>query len=117
MHTHPEMVGGPGRFDTLLMAEAGGKLVSKVGAEGYLGIGVLPGVMAPGSPGLGVALKIADGDGFGRARGAVALSILSQLGILSAAELTPLAAFGPVRSVTNRRNLTVGKMRPIYKLN
>lgn len=117
MYTHPEMVGGPGRFDTLLMAEAGGKLVSKVGAEGFLGIGILPGVVAPGSPGLGIALKIADGDGFGRARGSAALSILSQLGVLSAAELRPLAEFGPVKAVTNRRNLTVGEMRPIYKLN
>ena len=49
MMAHPEMVGGPGRFDTLLMQTLNGRVVSKGGAEGYEGMGVLPGAIGPGS--------------------------------------------------------------------
>ena len=59
------MVGGPGRFDTEVMQAAKGRVIAKAGAEGYEGIGLLPGAAGAGSPGMGVAIKIADGDGFG----------------------------------------------------
>jgi L-asparaginase II len=116
MTAHPFMVGGPNRFDTQLMALAEGKIVIKAGAEGYEGIGILPGALGPGSPGLGVALKISDGDGYGRARAAVSLEVLHQLGVLTPDQLEALAQFGPRRPVKNWRKLDVGEMRPVFEL-
>jgi L-asparaginase II len=116
MMTHPEMVGGPGRFDTRLMQTAEGRIVSKGGAEGYQAIGIMPGVMNPASPGVGIAIKISDGDLKGRAIGAVSLEVLRQLGVLSASELELLAEFGPVFPLSNFRKYTVGVGRPNLKL-
>lgn len=116
MTTHPEMVGGPERFDTALMKTAAGRVVVKAGAEGFEGIGILPGALGPGSGALGIAIKISDGDGYGRARGAVSLEILRQLGVFSAEELQKLDAFGPSRPIRNWRKLLVGEMRPTFDL-
>ena len=88
----------------------------KAGAEGFEGIGILPGALGPGSSALGIALKISDGDGYGRARGAVALEILRQLGVFSEEELKQLDAFGPSREIKNWRKLVVGEMRPTFDL-
>jgi L-asparaginase II len=116
MTAHPEMVGGPERFDTELMKTAGGRVVVKAGAEGFEGIGILPGALGRGSSALGIALKISDGDGYGRARGAVVLEILRQLGVFSGDELSRLEAFGPSRAIKNWRKLVVGEMRPTFDL-
>ena len=62
MSSYPEMVAGPGEFDTMLMEAGDGKFVSKGGAEGYQGLAVAPGVLSPNSPGIGIAIKISDGD-------------------------------------------------------
>ncbi len=112
MMSHPEMVAGPDRFDTLLMQAAAGHIVAKGGAEGYQAVGVLPGVLAAESPGIGIAIKISDGDSNDRARTGVALSILKTLGALDDAQLTQLAAFGPVKQIYNYRKLHTGKSRP-----
>jgi L-asparaginase II len=117
MTAYPEMVGGPGRFDTEVMQAAKGRVIAKAGAEGYEGIGIVPGSAGPGSPGMGVALKIADGDGYGRARSAVALELLRQLGVLSSDELELMSHHGPVRPVRNWRKLEVGEMHPVFSLN
>ena len=55
MMAHPELVAGTGRLDTIVMQGWPGKVLVKVGAEG---------VFAAALPtlGLGVALKVADGD-------------------------------------------------------
>lgn len=116
MTSHPGMVGGPGRFDTRLMEVARGRLLAKGGAEGYQGLGLLPGGRGPASPALGIAFKISDGDPTGRARPAVALEILRQLGALSPAELEALADFGPTLPVRNWRKLQVGQGRPAFRL-
>ena len=117
MMAHPDMVGGPDEFDTTLMQIAGGRLVAKGGAEGFQGMALLPGALGPGSSGLGIAIKISDGDGYHRAKAAVSLEILRQLGLFSAAELDSLQSFGPTRAVTNWRKLVVGEMRPVFDLN
>jgi L-asparaginase II len=116
MMAHPDMVGGPGRFDTLLMQTLNGRVVSKGGAEGYEGMGILPGVLGPGSGALGIALKISDGDGYGRAVSAVSMEVLRQLGIFSPNELETLNPFRPKRAVQNWRGLVVGEMRPVFDL-
>jgi L-asparaginase II len=117
MMAHPDMVGGPGRFDTLLMEAAQGRIVVKGGAEGYMGMAVMPGAINADSPALGIAMKISDGDGRGRARPAVCLEILRQLGALSPGELKSLAEFGPIGDVRNRRgDLIVGQQSPAFTL-
>jgi L-asparaginase II len=116
MIRHPEMVAGPGKFDTLIMTAANGKLISKGGAEGYQAIGILPGVLGPDSPGLGIAIKISDGDLRGRARPAVALEILTHLGVLTLDEAETLADLGPIFPIYNWRKILIGEARPAFKL-
>jgi L-asparaginase II len=116
MTNNPDMVGGPGKMDTRLMEVAGGRLVAKGGAEGYQGIGLMPGALGNESPAVGIALKIADGDARGRISRSVALEILRQLGALSPLELELLAEFGPTIILTNWRKLTVGQGRPTFTM-
>lgn len=116
MMAHPDMVGGPDRFDTDLMRAFDGRLLSKAGAEGYQGIGLLPGALGSGSQAVGIALKIADGDGRGWASGAVSLEVLRQLGALSEKEAEAMRAHGPQRAVTNWRGLEVGMAEPVFDL-
>jgi len=115
MINHPVMVAGPGKFDTELMQVADGKVFSKGGAEGYQIIGVMPGAIREGSPGLGIAIKIADGDPTGRARASVSLTILSGLGVLDEGDLVQLPDFGNI-PVTNWRKLAVGEIRPTFSV-
>jgi L-asparaginase II len=103
MMNHPELIGGSERLDTKLMQAAPGKLISKVGADGVWLCGVLPCERWP--TGLGIALKIADGDDH-RARPVVAVEILRQLGVLSTDDLTD---FSPM-PVKNRRGDVVGRI-------
>jgi L-asparaginase II len=117
MTTYPEMVSGPGRFDTLLMQAAQGRLLAKGGAEGYQAIGLFPGAIRPGSPALGIVTKIADGDARGLARSAVALEVLRQLGALSTDALATLSSFGPQFPIYNWRKLLVGEGRTCFELN
>ena len=117
MTSHPEMIAGPGKFDTRLMAATGGKIISKGGAEGYQAIGIKPGVLGSDSPGIGIAIKISDGDLRGRARPAVALEILIKMGALTTLEAESLADLGPNFSIYNWRKILVGEARPIFELN
>jgi L-asparaginase II len=114
MTTYPELIGGTSdRLDTEIMRAAKGRLVSKVGAEGVYTVGILP---CPDWPrGLGLALKIEDGDDH-RARPTVVIESLRQLGILADESLEAVAryAFFPVR---NRRGDVVGEVTPEFKLN
>jgi len=114
MIAHPVMIAGPGKFDTDLMEAAGGKLISKGGAEGYQIIGILPGVNDR-ARGLGVAIKISDGDPRGRARSCVSLSILDALGVLDREDLSQLSAYGNV-PVKNWRQRNVGEVRPAFSI-
>lgn len=113
---HPDMVGGPGRFDTALMRVGNGSILSKGGAEGYQGIGLLAGSLGKVSPAVGIALKIADGDARGWVSPAVSLEVLRQLGALSPDQLKKLSDFGPQRKITNWRGLEVGLGAPIFHL-
>ena len=116
MTSNPDMVGGPGRFDTRLMAVAGDQILAKAGAEGYQGLGIQPGALGPGTPALGIAFKISDGDtGSGRARPFVALDILRQLGAISRQEMEALAEFGP-RPIRNWRGLVAGEICSSFSL-
>lgn len=117
MTSYPDMVAGPGRFDTHLMEAAEGKVVAKVGAEGYFCIGIMPGAISKDSPGIGIAIKIGDGDLKMRARPAAILEILRQLGVLNQSQLEKLSSFGPSYILQNWRKLTVGELRPVIEIN
>ncbi len=116
MTAHPGMVGGPGRFDTRLMEVAQGRLIAKGGAEGYYGVGLLPGAQGARSSGLGIVLKVSDGDPGNSVRQAVILETLRQLSVLSDAQLAELAEFGPGRPILNQRGTHVGEARPLLNL-
>jgi L-asparaginase II len=80
MMSYPEMVAGPGKLDTLLMQAVPGKVVVKGGAEGYQMIGLMPGVLKAGSPGIGIAIKFSDGDPSRRATDTLVTALLNALG-------------------------------------
>jgi L-asparaginase II len=113
MSTYPELIGGTSdRLDTEIMRAAPGRLISKVGAEGVYTAGIKPCEQWP--RGLGVALKIEDGDDR-RARPTVVVETLRQLGILRDESLEAMAkyAYFPVR---NRPGDLVGEIRAKFDL-
>ncbi|MEX2161195.1 MAG: asparaginase [Anaerolineales bacterium] len=116
MLAHPDLVGGPGRFDTVLMGATGGRLLSKGGAEGFQALGLAPGALKAGSPALGIAIKIADGDARRWVSHAVSIEVLRQLGAISAGEFAQLSEIGPERQLTNWRGLQVGRGQPVFTL-
>lgn len=110
----PELIGGTSeRLDTEIMRAAPGRVVSKVGAEGVYTAGVLPCERWPN--GLGLAIKIEDGDDK-RARPTVVIESLRQLGVLFDESLQAVAryAFFPVQ---NCRGNLVGEIRASFVLN
>lgn len=74
MTNYPQMVGGQDNFDTELMLLTNGSIVSKSGAEGIQCIGHV-------GESMGIAIKVADGAK--RAKYAVAIHLLKQLGWIS----------------------------------
>jgi L-asparaginase II len=113
MTSYPELIGGTSeRLDTEIMRAARGRVVSKVGAEGVYTAGILPCERWPN--GLGLALKIEDGDDK-RARPTVVVESLRQLGVLydDSLEAVSRYAFFPVK---NRSDDVVGEIRASFEL-
>lgn len=82
MTHHPTLVAGDGEFDTELMRSTQGALVSKAGAEGVQCIGRT-------GEGMGLAIKVMDGAK--RAKYAVAIYVLTQMGWISPSVAEALA--------------------------
>ncbi len=113
MGDYPELVGGTReRFDTEVMRATGGRVVSKVGAEGVYTAGVLPCERWP--KGLGLAFKIEDGEDR-RARPTVAIESLRQLGVLDEEALNALTPYSRF-PIHNHRGDKVGEIRPDFEL-
>jgi L-asparaginase len=74
MTHHPELIAGTGKFDTQLMQLTNGEIVSKAGAEGIQCIGRV-------GEGMGLTIKVNDGSQ--RAKYAVAIDLLQQMGWIS----------------------------------
>jgi L-asparaginase II len=113
MTSYPELIGGTtDRLDTEIMRAVPGLLISKVGAEGVYTAGVLRSEEWP--RGLGLALKIEDGDDK-RARPTVVIEALRQLGVLRDESLEAVAryAFFPI---LNRPGEVVGEVRAQFEL-
>ena len=98
LRERPEMIAGTKRLDTDLLRATGGRLVSKVGAEGLWCVGV-------SGENAGLAVKCEDGTA--PAAYWVGLTALRTLGFLSAAEWDALA---PHRDLVrrNHRKIDVG---------
>jgi len=106
MTMHPELVSGTGRSDLAFMRSAPGDWVAKVGAEAVQVIGVR-------SAGLGIAVKIADGNS--RALYPAVIAVLQQLGLLSNVDNTVLAPWVQPQ-LQNCRGMPVGEVRATVRL-
>ena len=106
MVAHPEYVAGTDRLDTALMRAAGGRLVAKVGAEGYY-CAIVP------SQKLGVALKVEDGSK--RAAEPALIAVLRQVDAISSDEMDRLAKYSRPE-ILNTRNEVVGYLRTDIQL-
>lgn len=115
MTENADMVAGSGRFDTVFMNAMQAGALSKSGAEGYLGIAIPSVNEKTGGKGLGITIKISDGDLENRAAPLVALEILRQLGLLNNEILSKLTQFDQ-RELKNWRDLKVGIIRPSLSL-
>jgi L-asparaginase len=76
MTHHPELIAGTDMFDTQLMKLAAGEVVSKAGAEGIQCLGKV-------GEGMGLTIKVMDGSK--RAKYAVAIYLLQQMGWITPA--------------------------------
>jgi L-asparaginase II len=106
MTQQPEMVSGTARNDLAFMRMAPGDWVAKIGADGVQTIGVR-------SAGLGIAIKVVDGNM--RALYTAAVAVLKALGLVTTPEDTGLAPWvTPV--VKNARGTRTGVVRPVVEL-
>lgn len=103
MQTRPFLIGGTDRFDSILIEETKGRVVSKVGAEGVHSAVSL-------ERGIGVAVKVEDGAA--RAQYPALLRALQLLDVLPGT-LPPRLEELVRRPIRNTRGEIVGDMRPI----
>lgn len=89
MWERPEMVAGTGFFTTLFLRTGRRRWIGKEGAEGVYAVGLR--ASAAGARAAGIALKIEDGSA--RARPAVTLALLRELGWLPPSARRSLARF------------------------
>ena len=104
------MIGGTGRLCTALIRAIGRSFVSKVGAEGFFGMAYLD-----GSRGVGIALKVGDGNGE-RARTTAAVELLVQLGLLGRGRADRILSANGLPAVRNVRGMTVGRIAPLFQV-
>jgi L-asparaginase II len=106
MAMHPEMVSGEGRNDLALSQASQGDWVCKIGAEGVQGIAIR-------SLGLGIAIKVADGNM--RALYPATIAVLEQLGVLNDQRRADLATWAtPI--LNNAAGTAVGDIIPAVAL-
>jgi len=106
MTGHPELVSGTGRNDLAFMQTGAGDWVAKIGADGVQVIGVR-------SAGLGIAIKVADGNM--RALYTAAVAVLQQLGLVADPESSPLAPWLRPQ-LSNFMGLHTGEVRPVLQI-
>lgn len=107
MATYPEMVAGTKRFDTDLMKAFEGRIVCKGGAEGVH-------CFADKETGIGVALKVEDGNA--RGTSVAAMEILKQLNIGTPDIWEQLEEYHQA-PVLNARKEKIGAIRASFDLN
>jgi L-asparaginase II len=95
---HPLMIAGHDRFDSDLIATTKGRVFCKIGAEGFIALGIV-------GKDVGVAIKIDDGATRGYI--AVTMKLLEDLDLLTQGELEQLARYRDPR-LRNHAGLVVG---------
>jgi L-asparaginase II len=100
MITHPFMVGGTDRFDTVLMEDTDGQVLAKIGAEGVHSAVIL-------DRAIGIALKVEDGNS--RAQYPALLHLLDQLDALPR-PIPPRLAEYLQKPLRNSRGEVIGEM-------
>lgn len=106
---HPEMIGGENRLCTYLNKIGKGSFFSKAGAEGMQLTGVV-------DRGIGIALKITDGDSSGRAKNTAMIETLIQMGLISEKQLklAPKNLYKP--DLPNLRGFDAQTVVPSFKV-
>ncbi len=99
----PFLFGGSDRFDSILLEETEGRVMTKVGAEG---------VHAAAIPDMGIGFVIKVEDGSQRAQFPAVLRMLQYLDALPESLSAPLEEFRR-RGIRNTRGECVGEVRPI----
>lgn len=100
---HPQLFGGSDRFDSVMLEETDGGVITKVGAEGVHSVTV---------PALGIGLAVKVEDGALRAQHVAVLRALQALAVLPN-ELPPRLAEFLSRPLRNTRGEAVGMIRAI----
>lgn len=109
MTTNPYLIAGKGRFDTMLMETAHGKILTKVGAEGVQGCAV----RLPDGRRYGINIKVLDGNR--RALPPLLIETLVRLNALTPEELIKLERFHhPV--LTNHAGHRIGEIRTVFEM-
>ena len=106
---HPEMIGGERRLCTYLNRIGNGYLFSKAGAEGMQLTG-LPG------KGIGIAVKIVDGDPKTRAKNTAVIEALYQLDLISDSDLKKAGSFLYKPDIPNLRGFDAQTIVPRFKV-
>lgn len=109
MRACPEMVGGTDRLESELMRVGRHRLIAKIGAEGLFAVG-----FERQGKGVGIALKIADGD-MKRARDCATLECLRQLDLLTPDLLDELSSRFCSKILTHNGR-AVGDLEPCFRL-
>lgn len=105
MISYPQLIAGKGKFDTVLMKHFGDRLVCKYGEEGIYSLGLI-------GKGVGIALKIDDGNMRGVAPAVIQL--LLRLKIIRKDEIEELKDFfNPV--ILNNFGEKVGEIRAVLE--
>lgn len=103
---HPEMIAGPGAFDTVMTQAMGARVFLKTGAEG---------VYCAAIPELGLGLALKCQDGAGRAAEIVMATLIrNHLKLDEAEDAAVTALEKPV--LKNWNGLTIGRLRPAEAL-
>lgn len=102
MAAWPDMIGGPGRFDTVAMGCLGDEVILKSGVDG---------VFLAGSVRLGLGLFLKVEDGSREARDTASANLLRYMGVTDSSQDKALSDFFE-RPLQNTSGSVVGKIRP-----
>ncbi len=112
---HPLYTAGTGRFESQLMDALGHRVFAKTGAAGLFAMAIAPTHSYPS--GLGIAIKIADGDADWQVRSVVATEALAQLGVIeSSHHVSPAIDDRGHLQIRNFRDRVVAELQTTFSL-
>jgi L-asparaginase II len=113
---HPDMIAGSKRLEVALTEALSPALFAKTGADGVFAMAISPSDKYPS--GLGIVVKVADGDHGQQARPSVVVEVLRQLDLLPAHDdqLSPELTRFASSTIKNMRGVDVASRRPVFRL-